>query len=381
MTDKMILIAVGLGLAFILSEGIVRVLGISSKFVYRPSPDFGWSHTPNNHFQWETEDGKISIKINSRGLRDFDYQYEKSPGTIRILILGYSFSEALQVPLKHTFSKRLEALCNAYSGDGEIEGINAGVSGYGTDNALLFFRHEGYKYGPDIVLLAFYLGNDVRNNWYELENIDAGGFRKPYFTIAADGLQANAYPFEKHNSFFTKLKLFLNRHVRLYTLLREARDRLRHRDTVKKEDSIPLDLNVFRQTYPQAWEEAWRITEALIGQLNLEVSNQQAELFVVLIPTRFQVHLQYWHEKIRTRPSMKNETWDLEKPNRLLAEILRREGIRYVDLLNGLREASQEIERELYFANDGHWNSEGHKIAANLIFGSLKGQLLALQKE
>jgi hypothetical protein len=79
------------------------------------------------------------------------------------------------------------------------EVLNAGTSGYGMDNALLFLRHEGYRYNPDVVLLALYIGNDILNYWYLLENIDTGGFRKPYFTPGDTSLEINAFPFAEHS--------------------------------------------------------------------------------------------------------------------------------------------------------------------------------------
>lgn len=81
-------------------------------------------------------------------------------------MLGDSFTEAQQVPGERSFSELLEV---GLSRAGPAEVINAGISGFGTDNALLFFEHEAYKYVPDLVVLAFCVCNDVRSNWYRLE--------------------------------------------------------------------------------------------------------------------------------------------------------------------------------------------------------------------
>jgi len=45
-----------------------------------------------------------------------------------------------------------------------MELLNLGVSGYGTDDALDVLRRYGPELEPDLVLLGFTLGNDVRNN-------------------------------------------------------------------------------------------------------------------------------------------------------------------------------------------------------------------------
>ena len=42
--------------------------------------------------------------------------------------------------------------------------LNAGVSGYSTDNELRAFLSRGARYAPDAVLLVFHVGNDVLEN-------------------------------------------------------------------------------------------------------------------------------------------------------------------------------------------------------------------------
>ena len=47
-------------------------------------------------------------KINSFGMRDREHRLKKENGNFRILLLGDSFMEALQVKFKHSFVERLE---------------------------------------------------------------------------------------------------------------------------------------------------------------------------------------------------------------------------------------------------------------------------------
>ena len=44
-----------------------------------------------------------------------------------------------------------------------MEALNFGVSGYGTARELLTLKDDVWRYAPDLVRLAFYTGNDVRN--------------------------------------------------------------------------------------------------------------------------------------------------------------------------------------------------------------------------
>ena len=60
---------------------------------------------------------------------------------------------------------------------GKFSVINSGVSGWGTDQEYLFLKREGFKYSPDVVVLAFLIVNDIRNNSVSIQY----GMHKPVF--------------------------------------------------------------------------------------------------------------------------------------------------------------------------------------------------------
>jgi lysophospholipase L1-like esterase len=372
------LLAVMISGAFALVAGeiLLRLMGFESKLVYQPNPYYGWSHTAHDQFTRVMGDREIEISINSQGLRDFEYAYERDADVFRILVLGDSFTEAFQVDLEESFLKVLERKLNAEASGGpsRYEVIGAGVSGFGTDNELLFFRHEGHKYSPDVVMVALYIGNDIRNNWYELDVKDSGGLRKPYFVLADGELSIREYPFEQHVSLKTRLKVFLNRNVSMYSLLRELRDRLRHqRRPGGGRRGVPLDARLFAEDYPEPWENAWAVSQGLILKLRDEVREAGAELFVVMIPTRFQVHEQYWAERIENSDAMGDIEWNLDKPNAILSRFLTENDVPHVDLLRPFRERSAESGKEYYIADDGHWNRDGHELSVEFIERELTG--------
>jgi hypothetical protein len=369
-------LCLGVLAALIIGEGMLRMIGVQSTLVYRPDPNYGWGHTPGNSFEWQTEGQTQHITINSSGLRDYDYPYIKPAHTHRTLVLGDSFAEGFQVPLAERFSNLIADELNAGRPDSTLtyEVINAGVSGYGTDNALLFFRHEGYKYQPDLVILALYVGNDVRNNWYPLENIDTGGFRKPYFEWVDGQLEAQQYPFLQHTALSTQLKIFLNKHLVMYSFLRQVRDQIRHsgvEGTQSGSGGIPLDYQLYEADPGRDWVQAFEVTDALLGNLQAEVNAHGAQLLVVLIPSRVQVHDAQWQTEIQAQPELQEYQWDLNKPNKMLGESLSGHGIDYLDLLPLLRAAAESGNTDLYIIGDGHWNATGHREAARLIYSEL----------
>lgn len=98
------------------------------------------------------------LNTNSRGVRGTkECLYEKDEDITRILILGDSYTFGAEVGDTETFSFYLQETLP------QTEVINFGVHGYGHDQMLIYYRKEGVKYNPDIVILGFIFDDMVRN--------------------------------------------------------------------------------------------------------------------------------------------------------------------------------------------------------------------------
>jgi len=100
--------------------------------------------------------GGASIQINSKGIRDYEYPYQKRKGIFRIITLGDSYTygygiEKIQDLYPKVIEKRL--LEKGYP----LEIINLSVGGYNTRQEIKWFKKEGIKYSPDMVVLGFTL--------------------------------------------------------------------------------------------------------------------------------------------------------------------------------------------------------------------------------
>jgi hypothetical protein len=127
---------------------------------------------PNSTFWHTSVDGSWEFHINAQGFRDDeDYHYQKRPGQHRILILGDSQTQGFEVSQSATFAKVLEHRLRAKGIDAQV--LNTGISGFGTAEELMFLEHEGMKYRPDAVVLAFFANDfddSVKSDLYELAN-------------------------------------------------------------------------------------------------------------------------------------------------------------------------------------------------------------------
>lgn len=123
-------------------------------------PVLGWSIRPNARA--EGQDG-IIYTANSAGIRSLrEYPPEPSAGITRIATFGPSFTHGDEVPDDATWQAQMERARP------DLEVMNWGVGGYGTDQAFLRYETRGVAYRPDIVIIGFEENNvneKERVNW------------------------------------------------------------------------------------------------------------------------------------------------------------------------------------------------------------------------
>ena len=86
--------------------------------------------------------------------------------------------------------------------------------------------------------------------------------------------------------------------------------------------------------------------------------------YVLAAPSYYQVDDAAWHQLVGQTNDP--DRYVPDAPNRHLAEIAQRQGLRFLDLLPAVREA-QQGGGHLYYPSDGHWTAEGHAFAARQI--------------
>jgi lysophospholipase L1-like esterase len=387
------LAVLGLALALLLLEGGVRTMGIAPPAdplppLWEPHPYLGWFHIPNSGGLWYSEYGEYqaNVHINARGLRDREIGYDNPQNAYRILVLGDSYAEGLHVAQEETFPKQLETrLADA---DHPVEVINAGVSGWGTDQEAIFYAIEGFRYEPDLVLLLLFTRNDVLNNYGPLEAARMGGVQKPFFRMAGDELVVPPFPFEPPpgtGSDDPPLLAFgdwlrarsasyrlMTPYLRNIPATRRAMGPLGLLGGVgvalADEPELPVTFEVYQTPPTSEWEEAWALTEALIRRLEKEVQTRGGRLAVILVNAPEQVYPDRWAAISTAMAQSQDHSWDPQGPNRRLAAILNGAGILYLDTLPIFQEAAAGPEASpLYFRYDFHWSPAGHGLAAEAV--------------
>ena len=211
---------------FFFIEIILRIFSVEYPIFQRHDSIRGFSLLPNSSGTW-TREGKGEININKDGLRDINHEITKSKNSIRIAILGDSFAEARSVNLEETFWFKLKddlGSCVNFHKGNEIEVINFGVSEYGTTQQYLTLKNNVWKYNPDIILLAFYSGNDISDN---VKSLSQKKYR-PYFLfngdkiIDVDSSFLHSKPYKMLSSHSGQAFIKLSQYSRILQLLREA---------------------------------------------------------------------------------------------------------------------------------------------------------------
>ena len=360
-----VLLVGSLAVALLLTEVALRLVGFSNPVLWTYDDITGSRLYPRAE-GWFRSEGEAYIRISEAGLRDREHVQPKPPNTFRIAVLGDSMAEALQVPLEATFWSVLErqlGSCVKMAGK-NIEVINFGVSGYGTAQELLTFQHRALAYSPDLTILAFYAGNDVRNNSRALEP----NRLRPFFVLQDGKLIADRSfltdpAFLSYKSTFDyRSKLF---ELRTFQLMRQVKAAIEQWRQAASEDlEAGADDKVFLPPASKEWRDAWEVTERLIAATRDAVAAGGSRFVVASIPIGIQAHPD-GGERIRFAHKLGVE--DLWYPDRRLRDFASRDHIDLVTL--GQRFQSHAEANRVYlhgFQNTklgtGHLNEAGHRL-------------------
>lgn len=322
--------------AVLLSEVALRLIGFEPLYVSPERARFwkydallGWAHQPGQEGIFETQQFRTAVRINENGLRDRSHTYQRHDDKKRILVLGDSFAWGYGVEESERFSQRLE-------GSMDVEVINAGVSGYSTDQELLWYQNEGIKYDADLVILVV-SGNDIGDNGKELVSTI---YYKPKFLMKDGELVPTGYPVPQTSSKGKFVYALSQRSALAYFLV------LRYFDVLNL--YAKLRSNTDEQSAPKpaskVEKEPFKLTIALIDEMKNIAESKDAKFMIV-----------------------SNDRWWNLPSNAATYEdfvtAMEDEGFLVLDV-----ESLPGFDPEkMLIPDDGHWNPSGHEFAAQEI--------------
>lgn len=374
---KIILLILSLLLGFLAVELILRVAKVEYPVFQTFDVNRGFSLRPNTSGWW-TREGKAFVKINSDGLRDKEYSKNKKSNIIRIALLGDSFAEARSIKLERTFWSLLEKNLNTCKKDKQkkVEIINFGVTEYGTTQQYLTLIHHAWDYDPDIIILAFFSGNDIADN----SKILSKKKYRPYFIfennkLVIDNSFRKSKPYLLLKSNFGQIIINLSNYSRVIQFLREIyvknyfKKQNKVKNNIEKINEPGLSLhNLYNPSNP-SWQKAWNITEHVIRMINKNVKENKKEFILISLSNSLQVHPD---ADFREKNKKKLNIQDLFYPEKRIKLLGENEGFKVINLAEKLQKYAEKNKIFLHgFENnvmgEGHWNELGHKISSNII--------------
>lgn len=305
----------------------------------------GWRGKPLARGTFSSTDFKTFVHLNSLGLRD---QEIAPPGDkvdpSRTLLLGDSFVWGLGVQDSEIVDRRMESLLGAGR-----EVVNAGVSGYGPDQELLYYTSRGVLLGSSSVVLFLFTDNDFE----DISSSIGNRHQKPVFLLQQHGderpsleIKNVPVPSEGNRPAGTLLRLrrWLEGRVCLYGFVIGRLGLWDRFEAVAGEGDL-------RWNHPdEGYTDA--VMALILIRLNEETHRAGSRLSVVLVPPR----------RALLRLGADKRDRHLERAA-LIEEVGRQDGFPVLDLLQDL-DASLERGELPYYKHDIHWNPLGHEIAA-----------------
>lgn len=347
---------------------------------FRPNTRFLYSNHPKDGGQ------QIPVNINKQGMRGTSY-LDKNQQKKRTLLIGDSFIQALQVAEEHTVGQQLDLLLAD-----SIQILQHGFSSWAPLLEFNWLLRKGIQLEPDEVILFlfnndFFPGKNTADEFYSrFTNFDQNGYPSSFSFEKASIPPRNMWTHLKsrwqniHLIKWLSLSHRLNvannilpseeleEHISSSALKFEANysEKNFHNDPL-----IAYNwnlLSVFRDT--SIWNETTRkrvdLSLSYISKMHEFLEQQSIAFKVVLIPYAFQ----FKDENIFNKTA--NHFGDFRLPNTGLNQQInsfcQERNIPFLNLyIPFLNYKNQHPGEHLYFNVDGHWNENGHRVAAEVI--------------
>jgi hypothetical protein len=292
---------------------------------------------------------------------DREYPVDKPDDALRVALLGDSFTASEYLHTGQKFEGLLEDGLTRELGR-PVEILNFAISGSETWDHLQLLHLKALKYQPDVVFLAFYWGNDVKNNIEQLRAGNPNPLEDEYDAPLAARIKAVRKDINK----------WLWNHSLLYQVIHDGTGRLellvkrwRQPEYLERIDRIvtgdapatkpgvttlaerPAADTAASEDDTFFWDSAgWELTRALILRLRDDAQAAGSRLVVLHFPSVGMV------------------LSGIPLPDAEFDAFLTANGIPYVSLFPGYRTMDPEELQRHAIPGDGHWTPEGHRYAA-----------------
>lgn len=372
------LAALSLSVVLSVAEAALRVLARSSERGKEQlernryteyDPVLGWRKTAGARVVYDRREYHVEYRVNHLGLRGPERPYQKPAGTSRVLALGDSFVEAFMVDQASTVTARLEAALGRRGCRTEV--VNGGTVGYSTDQEYLFYRDEGWRYAPDVVVMFVY-HNDVP--YLVLDRY--GPYPKPVLDFGTQPPSVSNQPVPRHvpvpappASPEPPPRSYLAEFVkdRVERISAPVYDRLAGLGLWEPLRKLPMndELRLYRVPELGHLRPAWSAFAWTLETLSKAVTARGGRLVVAYVPSRMEVTPRVW-EATRVRYGLDEKLFDRSAVASRVRYTTGRLGVAMLDLTEPLARAEGTLS-PTYYQTDSHWNARGQEVAGGAL--------------
>ena len=382
---NLLLTLAGLALIALTGEVYIRLKRSMMPFTFSQNryhthfvPRVGSVLKPNAEVRWTKYSNFWTIsRTNSLGFLDREpIRSERAAESCHIAMIGDSFVQALEVPIADKFHIRLEELAARQLPHLDITTSAFARGRTGQINQLPYYDEFARHLSPKLVVLVF-VDNDFWNNSPILDALLKGAYpnRIPFVTATRDEngtmklrppqpdwhrLRLSLAKEQQHWSYFvqglrnnifilfpaqyphlTAWMKFLSEHPDYESLFNE----------LQSKTWSDIDHQFHKKTLSPSFEKELAFTAFALDQFKERTERDSTSLVILASYT------------------MGTRGHGLFDHMSALAEA---RGIPIIDQYDYIRRQGADPERDARWANDGHWNEQGHQWAAEALFEYLK---------
>lgn len=325
------------------SWGELPALQINTETVYSLVPN-KLTHLKYNNYNY-------LVKTNSLGFNSPEINFtNKTPGEVRIMIIGDAFSMPEGMEYKFSYPALLEKKFEHQFPEKRIHVVNAGVTGYGPNEEYAQLKKYIDIINPDIVINQLFINEFLEINTSREERLaDIGLIKK-----------------NRKINFSKKLKTIGNTQFSRQTTL-IFKNLTGTNEKFNYEKSL---LFLYEKNSPLYSDSViYKMNNYLLKMASLCKENK-SDLIVLGVPGQIEVssprYISYFPKNINLNDTSR---FDLNLPMQIFRELCDKNNIKYLNSKDVLRSFP---EQPLYFSESWHWNKKGHCVIADFIFEHLK---------
>lgn len=355
---NLLLLIATLFLILIILELVFRFIYPVSDTLYNWDEFLGYKHISDKSGKVVISEGISKVSFNKEGFRDINHNIANNGNKTRIVFLGDSFVDALQVNFHDTFFEILQKNLNEkYPGKYEV--FNFGMSAFSTAQEYLSYENYASKYNSDYVFLLFFI-----NDPYDSCLPDS---TKPTYYIENNVVKIRNFTPRYHSNF----EIFISNHLKTLVFLRERYYDFRRMIEAKKTmgnktGKIEFE-KIFLKEYDNQTRECWDITSYFINKLDKEIKSKNWKLIIVIVPHPASIYKEDKKRFLQKDTYLPEKDFDFEKPQEKITKILSDNRITFINLEPFFKKS----EKRVYFPIDGHFNKQGHELVSQIIFENL----------